>query len=351
MKSLFIVGAQRSGTTLLSVMLEQHPDILMEKRSVSFRLISAFKNAVEILPDNLGSERNDFYRWLVKHDYKGRLASLLDLENLEKYSSIKQLVEGSIARKLEQNGKIYWADKAPNLQFFIPDLLLFIPEAKFIHIIRDGRANAYSLARRSYQHLQWSAQHWVDANIPGLVNRDLLGADRYHFVKYEELLLEPEDTLRRLCAFLELPFSSGMVELGQGNIAEEERYVKSSLETQKIEGYLSKLTPRELLKMERIQRPMLEQLAYPIHSRPVPEYRPLSLTQKIMYHQYANLKMLFRTKQDGMRNRKNLEIKLPFRNRAYTFLLKLGQDLLSTPIVRSVFRRTFYKHRYFRSGK
>lgn len=349
MRSFFIVGAQRSGTTLLSVMLEQHPEILMEPRAVSFRLISAFKNAAEILPGNLQIERNEFYHWLVKHDYKGRLASLLDLENLENYSSLKQLVERSIARKLEDNGKTYWADKAPNLQLFIPDLLLFIPEAKFIHIIRDGRANAYSLARRSFQHLQWSAQHWVDANVPGLINQDLLGTDRYHFIKYEDLLREPEESLRRVCAFLDLPFSAQMLDLKQGAVAEEERYVKSSLDTQKIDRYLSQITPRELLKMERIQRPLLEQMGYSIHSRPVPGYQPLGVGQKIMYHQFANLKMLFRNKQEGMRNRKNLEIRLPFRNRAYTFLLKLGQDLLSTPIVRTVFRRTFYKHRYFRS--
>lgn len=319
----------------------------MEKRAISFRLISAFKNAQDILSDNLQVDRDDFYRWLVKQDYKGRLADLLDLENLDQYASIKQLVEGSIEQKLKKNGKIYWADKAPNLQLFIPDLLLLIPDAKIIHIIRDGRANAFSVARRSYQHLQWSAQDWVDVNIPGLLNRDLLGADRYHFIRYEDLLREPEDSLKALCDFLDLPYSAQMLEFGQGEVAEEKRYVKSSLDIQKIDQYRSLVSKQELQKIERIQRLLLEKFNYPIHSLPPPKYQPLSLGSKIAYHQFSNIKMLFRNQQKGMRDRKNVEIRIPFRNRVYTFFLKLGQDLLSRSIVRSVFRRTFYKKRYF----
>jgi hypothetical protein len=285
---------------------------------------------------------------LIKNDYKGRLSAFLDLENIATYTNIKELIRGSIEQKLETTQRTYWADKAPNLQMFIPELLLLIPEAKIIHMIRDGRANAYSIAQRSYQHLQWSAQHWVDANIPALINRDLLGADRYHLLKYEELLQQPEETLTQLCSFLDLPYSPEMLRLEKGAMPEEKRYVKSSLDTGKINRYLSGLTPAALRKLESIQGPLLKKLGYSLHTQPPPEYRPLSLWRKIGYHQSANLKLLFRSRQKGMRNRKNVEIKLPFRNRAYTFLLKLGQDLLSTPIVRTIFRRTFYKKRDFR---
>lgn len=348
MKTLFIVGAQRSGTTLLSVMLEQHPEILMEKNAVSFRLISVFNNAAEILPHNLQVDRNDFYHWLIKNDYKGRLASLLDLDNLASYDSMKGLIAGSIKRKLEAEQKTYWADKAPNLQLYIPELLLLIPEAKIVHIIRDGRANAFSIAQRSYQHLQWSAQHWVEMNIPGLINQDLLGKDRYHLLKYEDLLLEPEATLSQLCTFLDLPYSGEMLQWNRGALAEEKRYVKSSLDTGKIDRYLSQLTAQNLRQVERIQGPLLKKLGYSLHSQPQPEFQALSLWRKIYYHQLSNFKLLFRSRQKGMQNRKNVEIKLPFRNRAYTFLLKLGQDLLARPIVRTIFRRTFYKEQHFR---
>lgn len=351
MNTLFIVGAQRSGTTLLSVMLEQHPDILMEKRSVSFRLISAFKNAWEILPHNLSVERDEFYRWLIRNDYKGRLASLLDLEHIEQYGNIRELIEGSIERKLKEQGKIYWVDKAPNLQLFIPDLLLLIPGARVVHIVRDGRANAYSISRRSYQHLLWSAQHWVDMNVPGLINRDLLGPERYHFLHYEALLREPEETLKALCTFLELPYSSRMLELEGGEVAEEKRYVKSSLNTGMIDRYLSRMSAGQLRKVEQIQQPMLGQFGYSLHGGPEVQYRPLSLTRQIWYHQSANFKSILRSKQKGMRNRRNVEIELSWRSRIYTFLLKLGQDLLATPIVRTVFRRTFYKQRFYPQKK
>lgn len=348
MKTFFIVGAQRSGTTLLSVMMGQHPEIFMEDRSVAFRLISVFKNAEEVLPYNLEVDRNEFYQWLIRNDYKGRIDALLKTEEIKRFPAVRALIESSISQRLQEHQCTYWADKAPNLQVFLPDLLMLIPDAKIIHIVRDGRANAYSIARRSYQHLLWSAQHWVDMNVAGLINRDLIGADRYHLVLYEQLLQEPEKTLEQVCEFLQLTYSDQMLQWSEGTVAEDKRYVKSTLDTEKIDRYRAEISMRQLRAIERIQGPLLRELGYELISNPAPDdFRPLSLGRQILYHQWSNFKMLFRSEQAGMRDKKNVRIKLPFRNRLYNFLLALSQDLFSRTLVRNIFRRTFYKKRYY----
>ena len=116
MKAFFIVGVQRSGTTLLSVMLSKHPEIYLENRSVAFRIISAFRSCYDILPHNLKVDKTAFLSWIIKNDYKGRLANLLDYENIDRYSSIKELIRQSIEKRLSDHDKVVWGDKAPFLQ-------------------------------------------------------------------------------------------------------------------------------------------------------------------------------------------------------------------------------------------
>ena len=52
--------------------------------------------------------------------------------------------------------------------FFVPDLLALIPDAKIIHIIRDGRATALSHANRTKKNIYLAAQEWVEGNIMAL---------------------------------------------------------------------------------------------------------------------------------------------------------------------------------------
>ncbi|PHN08588.1 sulfotransferase family protein [Flavilitoribacter nigricans] len=352
MNTFFIAGLQRSGTTLLSVMLSKHPEICMEERAVAFRLITTLRNSYDLLPHNLEIDPEDFYRWLIETDKKQRLRTLLDHEKFSQYGSIREMIRRSIAQKLESNGKRVWGDKTPNLHMYLPEALSFFPDARFIHLVRDGRANAFSLARRSYQNLQLSAQQWVDGNMAGLVNRDLLGPERYLLIKYEELLLEPEATLQQVCHFLGLPFHEAVLDLSNKAIPDQEKYVKKTLDRSKIRAYLDHLDALQLQKVERIQGPLLQRLGYELHTKGILEqYRPLSLARRIALNQMDNLRRLFRSRQEGMVNKRYVKIRTPFLNRAYDFLRILTQDLLSRQIFKALFSRVFYTEKHYSKSK
>ena len=349
MKAFFIVGVQRSGTTLLSVMLEKHPAILMEKRVMAFRIITCFKNLYDLLPFNLKQNKKALTAWMVKNDEKGRLAELIDYTNIDQYDTIRALIEGSIEKKTKGANKMIWGDKAPNLQHYINDLLLLIPEAKILHIVRDGRANAYSMSNRSYRNLELSAQQWVDGNSYGLVNQQFLGKDNYKLVKYEKLLTNPEEEAKQICDFLGLEYAPEMINLSDEKLDRKESYVKSFFDQSKIDKWKTQLSASEVRKIENIQGPLLKDLGYElVNTSSDLNFKLLSLRRQIWYNQKDNLRQLVQRKRTGMKDKEMVELNLPFKNRAYTFLRFLARDLLSFPIFKSLFPRFFYKEKIFK---
>ena len=348
----FIAGVQRSGTTLLSVMLNKHPAVFMEDRATGFRIISGFKNLYDLWPHNLLHDKTAFIKWLIKNDVQGRLAGLIDYENLDAYDNIRDLIQGSIEKKLQGTGKAIWGDKVPNMQHFINDLLLLIPKAKIIHIVRDGRANASSMSSRSYRNLQLSAQQWVDGNIFGLVNQEILGTDQYKIIHYENLLRQPEVEAKSICNFLDIPYAPEMVNLSDEQLKKEESYVKSFFDTSKINKWQSELDAGQIAKVENIQGPLLQKLGYDLNtSAEKLSFKQLSLCQRIWYNQKDNIRQLFRSEQIGMKNKKMETYRIPFKKRLFTFLRFLVQDLFSASIFKSLFSNFFYKEKHYRPNK
>jgi hypothetical protein len=109
----------------------------------------------------------------------------------------------------ERFGKPRWGDKTPgyvNRMELIQELL---PEAHFIHIIRDGRDVALSLNEAwrpsgRVKPVQEAATWWMSKI--SKARRQAKGLSFYQEVSYESLVLDTEATLRRICAFVDLPW-------------------------------------------------------------------------------------------------------------------------------------------------
>jgi hypothetical protein len=348
MNAFFIAGSQRSGTTLLSVLLSKHPEIYIDGNTISFRLISCFNYYKDVLPYNFSLSRPEIMSYLIENDYKGRLADLLDYKNLNQYSDSKSIIEQGIKNRLAQAGKTCFGDKAPNIEHFLPDLVMLIPKAKFIHIVRDGRAVAHSKKTRTNKNLMLGAQEWIDSNVLGLSHLATLGEDQYKIIRYEDLLLKPESTLSDICQFLDLPYSAEMIkeEAIQNN---ENSYVKSILDASKINLFKEKLSANQLKKIESIQGPMLTKFGYdlyhPISSK---EYKQLPIIKRVWLSQFDNFKQLFISKRLGMVNRENIEISISISSRIKTFIFKAGYELLPEKVFKRLFRKRWIKNVYIK---
>lgn len=352
MNAFFIVGVQRAGTTLLSKMMSQHPEILMEPKSVGFRMITGFSNLYDLLPLNLQHDKNEFIAWLIENDTDGRLAQVIDYQNVENYESVRDLIRGSIEKKVAKAAKTVWGDKSPNLQHYLDDLLLLIPDVKILHIVRDGRANAYSMSRRSYQHLSLSAQKWVDGNIFGIVNQRILGAKQYKMIRYEDLLSNPEKTGKEICQFLNIIFNTQMLQLSGSQLEQPESYVKNFFDASKIDNWKKQLNSKQIHQIEEIQGPLLKEMKYELATATNDlNFRPVSLFRQIRYNQQDNIKQLFRRKRIGMKDFQMVELNIPFKVRVKTFFRVLVRDIFSLAIFKKYFSRIFYKEKLYQPKK
>ncbi|MEA2254781.1 MAG: hypothetical protein QOG35_826, partial [Solirubrobacteraceae bacterium] len=112
-----------------------------------------------------------------------------------------------------REGKPRWGDKTPGHLRCMASLGELLPEAHFIHIIRDGRAVAASVRNVPFApgdgSIEAIADDWRDQILAGRSAGAAL--PHYHELRYERLVDEPEQALREVCEFVELEFDASML--------------------------------------------------------------------------------------------------------------------------------------------
>ena len=120
-----------------------------------------------------------------------------------------------------------WGDKTPEYVDVFEELALRIPQAKFIFLARDGRDVVNSLLQRGWQgwSLYQRSLYWTNAilKMDKFKNRN---GQRSFWVNYEDLVRNPEEALRNICAFLNVNYAPAMLtyhESSNQRITEVER--------------------------------------------------------------------------------------------------------------------------------
>lgn len=178
-RPIFVVGCQRSGTTMLRLMLDSHPRISCGPET---RFLEGFE---PILTDD----------WKRLSQY--------GLSEEEWIRRIRGFFEGIQQDYAASKGKERWADKTPRYALSLPLVLRVFPDAQIVHVIRDPRDVAVSHRKRfGYWSCLKSTVKWP--KYVGTARRDTrsLPADSYREVRYEALVGQPEETLRDLLAWL-----------------------------------------------------------------------------------------------------------------------------------------------------
>ena len=212
----FIVGCARSGTTLLRVMLASGGQIAIPGES--FFIPKAAADAaggfdVERFLTGLDATRHGYVRWDVDHDAIRARVRATPVPDLAE--AIRRVFETYAASR----GLTRYADKTPHYTSYVPLLAALFPEARFVHLVRDGRdvASAYVDATFGPTTLSSAAWVWRTQVTRAPEAGAVLGPERYLEVRYEELVADPEPTLRRVCSHIELPFDPAMVRPGTGS--------------------------------------------------------------------------------------------------------------------------------------
>lgn len=208
----FVVGASRSGTTMFRLMLNAHSRLdvppetwfvidLMNRFTPTQRLEpSDVSDALDVI---LGHWR--WREWGVPDDRLRNVASALQQPTLA------ELLDAMY--RLHDPGKARWGEKTPGYLTEITRLSRVFPDGKFIHVIREGRDVLVSLRKTGWHgDVSWAiAGYWADALREGRRQGKGLGDSRYLEIRYRDLVLETEPTLRLVCEFLGERFEEPML--------------------------------------------------------------------------------------------------------------------------------------------
>jgi LPS sulfotransferase NodH len=200
---IFILGAPRSGTTLLNDILAHHPHaaVLSEANDIWDPSGYPWHLSAQETPPVWADPTAYTARWW--RDAQARAGHIRAVFGA--YQSI---------------------NKSPMNTFRVPYLLQMFPEARFIHIVRDGRAVVQSHLRRTLRQIEAAPQahqrygiypdsatialqlaHFWRQNVEEVARQaDAfgLGADRLFHITYEQLCADPQSALNSICAFLGL---------------------------------------------------------------------------------------------------------------------------------------------------
>jgi hypothetical protein len=205
----FIVGVARSGTTLLRLMLDAHPELAIPPET------NFLPELIELTRGG-GADPEAVTRFIVDSRRWGDFN--LDADELsDRLSALRPLSPSSAARAFyrlyaDKQGKPRWGDKSPRYARRMVRITQHLPEARFIHIIRDGRDVALSrLGRRrdDPEAVREAAVKWRRR-----IERARHRADRvpYLEIRFEGLIADTQATLREVCAFADLPWRAEILD-------------------------------------------------------------------------------------------------------------------------------------------
>lgn len=207
-----IVGAPRSGTTLLRLMMDSHPELAIPPETGFLGLAPRLTGSGDRL-------RERFFTAITTHgepspvwpdfeippeDFRRALEEIDPFTAPEGFRAFYRLYASRF-------GKRRWGDKTPLYCMRMDSIRRTLPEARFVHLIRDGRDVALSLREMWFspgRDIGTQAAYWrrcvLAARAAGL------GRPDYLEVRYEDLVLHTRRTLERICAFAGLSYHDSM---------------------------------------------------------------------------------------------------------------------------------------------
>ncbi|HID53935.1 MAG TPA: hypothetical protein EYP41_18095 [Anaerolineae bacterium] len=221
---IFIVGAPRSGTTLLAAALATHSRISCGPETHFFRRLSERKPD-ELLAD-WPNRAADFICSIKHSGFTGHESKLLiekyDLQPEEiaaflagKAPAVPNILASVTGQHMIHMGKQRWAEKTPDHLAHVTLIRHYFPDAPIIRIIRDPRDMALSLTR-----VPWGAGSFFEGLLfwrrADQISRDFFATDENSFtLRFEDLLSAPRETLQQLCRFIGEEFEAGMLDTSQ----------------------------------------------------------------------------------------------------------------------------------------
>jgi hypothetical protein len=281
-----VVGVPRSGTTLLRFMLDSHPSLAIPPETGFLAWPLHWLKIV--------APRESLYRVVTRLPLKSGPWQDFGLNAREFRQQLRQIEPFDLAEGLRTFYRLYakkqnkprYGDKTPLYCKHMETIETFLPEAHFVHIIRDGRDVALSLRTMPFapaHDIRTLARYW--RNLVQNARQTGRRCRAYMEVRYEALVRDPTPVLHSICNFLQLDFDPGMLRYwertaerlrehksfnridGRNSVTREQRLSQQRLtleapQADRVFAWKNKMTPADRAQFLRLAGAMLEELGY-----------------------------------------------------------------------------------------
>lgn len=272
----FLVGAERSGTTMFRLMLTHHPEIAW---------CTEFGCAVDWLPPSGWPNLETYYETLANDRI-----FLSHQFTIDKTLAYPELVDSFLRQEQQRTGKPVIGALVHRHFDRLPRIW---PDARFIHMLRDGRDVARSCIGMGWAGNVWTGvERWIEAE--QLWDRfvSTLTPDRWTEIRYENLVSNPVAELTRICQFLGVDYHPNML-----SYAGATTYDKP--DPKLIAQWRTKLSELEIRQVESRIANLLAARGYPLSGLPALEVSPAM--QRRLRHQDYWARIQYRVKFLGPR--------------------------------------------------
>jgi hypothetical protein len=245
----FVIGAPRSGTSYLVEVLDKHSDVFLtnETRVMTF-----------------------LHRALTRHS-KDKMALMTEkrlfLDTFRRH--IPEIVR-DFYRQLGVTDQMRWGDKFPHYADgkTDPGLLDHIaqafPRCQFVHITRDGRDVVTSLVGKGWVDLDEACDVWERHVTASRSIGRKVGPDRYHELRYEDLVIDGLPTAGRVFDFLGVGGSDQADDFLRRQAEQRTPFSGATTPTEQIgqTGWRERLSPEQAEAVNARLQPLLQETGY-----------------------------------------------------------------------------------------
>jgi hypothetical protein len=279
--AIFVVGAPRTGTTLVKEVLNRHPEIhLFDEVHFFERIWDNRKSLGDLSTSESRTRAIEQVRGIVaKFGSDKAVADTLTTAVFrnrleEEGSSYRNLLAVLLREGAALRGAAHWGDSSPQDVLYLSTILEWFPDAKIVGLVRDPRGvlssykNYYRRGeptyRESYNPLT-SSILWKSYMVALLEAGRASWRTALHTVRYENLVTSPETEVRALCRHVGVDYDPKMIEVERMNSSFEagSGYTKASgIFTTSIDRWRQELTATEIWLGERIFGGVMRELGY-----------------------------------------------------------------------------------------
>ena len=271
----FLVGFQRSGTTLLRLMMNAHPEIGIPHDSAELWLryrkqldkydhLRTVQSAIALIQDLLAEPRIE--AWQTPLPKEALLSEPLP-------TNFPAIMDRFHQVYVRFHGKKFWGDKNTGNLTELDQLNVMFPACKIIHLIRDGRDCALSHGSEEYvygyENVLRVAKEWKNQVTLCRKMGAMLPSERFYELRYEDLITNSESELKGVCDFLQISFSPRMLNYYKDvkrHVPEGRRSLWPLLDKPPVTSnafkWKSSMKLGDLAVFERVAGSLLEEVGY-----------------------------------------------------------------------------------------